>query len=533
MKIKHISTRMVTSIHINKSQKSKRMKYSLLIMTVFLVCSCKHSEDHTHDSEGNHIETNPSTDIPREEYTIWSELSELFVEFPVLVVGEQSRFAAHFTVLDKHQAVTKGKVTVSLIQGTKGIRHIVESPSSPGIFSPVLEPIQAGKSTLQFVLITENYTDTLTIPNVKVFPNLKAAQDALADEEDGSESITFLKEQAWKMEFQTEKVKQKQVFESIATIGKWQISPNNSQTLIANANGKVTYKKKNMLSGQVINKGEVIMTISSEGFTTNNLSGDLEVSKADFLQAKTEYERKRELFTDKIVPQAEFEKVEQKYQIAKAKYEALSKGYSSSGYSAKNKQIIAPISGILREVNSANGSFVSEGDVLFTVGSTNANVLEIQVGTEHGNKLKSINNIWYKTNGSQWSNLEKNHGSILSIDQTVSASKPSISVYAQVNENVNMPQGSFSEVNLSIGDGVVGIVIPVKALMEDYGKYSVIVQLSGESFERRNVIIGKRNGEEIEIVSGLQESEIIVTKGAYQVKMQALSGQAPAHGHAH
>jgi cobalt-zinc-cadmium efflux system membrane fusion protein len=69
--------------------------------------------------------------------------------------------------------------------------------------------------------------------------------------------------------------------------------------------------------------------------------------------------------------------------------------------------------------------------------------------------------------------------------------------------------------------------------MEDYGKYSVIVQLSGESFERRNVVVGKRNGEEIEIVSGLQESEVIVTKGAYQVKMQALSGQAPAHGHAH
>ncbi|MFT7592124.1 MAG: cobalt-zinc-cadmium efflux system membrane fusion protein, partial [bacterium] len=46
-------------------------------------------------------------------------------------------------------------------------------------------------------------------------------------------------------------------------------------------------------------------------------------------------------------------------------------------------------------------------------------------------------------------------------------------------------------------------------------------------------LIGNRNGGEIEIVSGLKDNEVIVTKGAYQVKMQAMSGQAPPHGHAH
>jgi cobalt-zinc-cadmium efflux system membrane fusion protein len=508
------------------------MKYILVIMTIFFAVSCQQNEDHAHDSEGTHIEAGIS-DIPRENYTIWSEQSELFVEFPVLIVGVQSRFAAHFTVLDKHQAVTKGKVMVSLMQGTKGIRHTVEAPSSPGIFSPVLEPIQAGKSTLQFVLITENYTDTLTIANVDVFPNLKTAQDALVDEEAGGGSITFLKEQAWKMEFQTHKVHRKQVFESIATSGTWQVSPNNSRTLIANANGKINFKRRSLLAGQEIKNGEVLMTISSDGFTTNNLSGEIAVSKADFLQAKTEYERKKGLFADKIVSQADFEKVEQKYLVAKTKYEALSKGYSSSGYSATSKQIVAPISGYLNQVNVANGSFVNEGDELFVMSDSKASILEIQVGTQHSSKLNSIKNIWYKTNSNQWSNLKQNKGSVISIDQKVSADKPTISVFAQVNELVNMPQGSFTEVNLSIGDGVAGIVIPVTALMEDYGKYSVIVQLSGESFERRNVVVGKRNGEEIEIVSGLQESEVIVTKGAYQVKMQALSGQAPAHGHAH
>ena len=59
------------------------------------------------------------------------------------------------------------------------------------------------------------------------------------------------------------------------------------------------------------------------------------------------------------------------------------------------------------------------------------------------------------------------------------------------------------------------------------------MQLSGESFERRAVIIGKRNGSEVEIINGLTAGEVVVTKGAYQVKMASMSGQVPAHGHDH
>jgi multidrug efflux pump subunit AcrA (membrane-fusion protein) len=77
------------------------------------------------------------------------------------------------------------------------------------------------------------------------------------------------------------------------------------------------------------------------------------------------------------------------------------------------------------------------------------------------------------------------------------------------------------------------LVIPISALLEDYGSYSVIVQVSGESFERRPVKIGKRNGRNVEVLSGLETGEMVVTQGAYQVKMASMSGSTPAHGHEH
>jgi len=77
------------------------------------------------------------------------------------------------------------------------------------------------------------------------------------------------------------------------------------------------------------------------------------------------------------------------------------------------------------------------------------------------------------------------------------------------------------------------IAIPKEALLEDFGVYSVMVQVTGESFEKREVRVGKRNSEWIEILSGLKQDDIIVSKGVYQVKMASMSGEAPPHGHEH
>ena len=75
--------------------------------------------------------------------------------------------------------------------------------------------------------------------------------------------------------------------------------------------------------------------------------------------------------------------------------------------------------------------------------------------------------------------------------------------------------------------------IPVSALMEEYGTFSVYVQTGGETFEKRDVVLGVSDGIYVQILSGVDEGERVVTTGAYQVKMASMSGQVPEHGHSH
>ena len=340
--------------------------------------------------------------------------------------------------------------------------------------------------------------------------------------------ISFLKEQAWKIDFQTTPVVSGKIYDVINTSGIWMSSLGSVKLLVAKSNGVVDFVANNLTEGTEVKKGQLLMNISSQGLSSGNLNTEITNAKANFEQAKSEYDRKKQLYESKIVPKSEFEKVESNFEIAKSTYQTLSAGVSDDG-----KQIFAPFDGFIKTISVSNGDYVEQGVALVSVGTHQSRILKTHLAPTYGLTMDNVQGIWYQTKEGQWSNVASSGGAILSIGKDVERENPFISVYAEVNEEVDMPEGSFTPVQITMGNAGQNKMIPVSALLEDYGSYSVIVQLSGESFERRPVKIGKRNGENAEILQGLELGEVVVVQGAYQVKMASMSGQAPAHGHAH
>ena len=507
------------------------MKYFILIMVLAITsCQPRSAEDsghgHPHDEGGAHdhaTENSLAVDT-----TIWTGKTELFVEFPVLVVGKVSSFAAHFTILERHQPVRKGNVTVSLIKGKKGIRHTVKESTSPGIFSPDIKPKEAGIHKLVFDIKSPELNDRIVIDEIRVYKSVEEAEKAIAPAGEEGGNISFLKEQAWKMDFQTYNVEKGEIYDVIRTSGVWTLAPENKKALTANVSGIVGFAAENLTEGTPVRKGQLLMTISSEQLTTNNLKSQIEKAKANYQQAKSAYERKKQLFEKEIISKTEFEKAENNYRVAKSSYETLKAGYSAGG-----KQVRAPFSGYVMSISTANGDYVAEGSALVTIGGKDSHLLKVSASSSFSAALNTIHNIYYQPEEDSWSNLQSTGGKVLSVGQSVDRENPLIPVYAKVNESVHMPDGGFTEVQIATGSSQKGVVVPESALLEDYGSYSVIVQLSGELFERRVVHIGRQNGKMVEITDGLKPGEWIVTTGAYQVKMASMSAQGAGHGHVH
>ena len=114
----------------------------LAIMSTMLI-SCSHDHSHEHESEAQGLEA--------KTYTIYTDKSELFVEFKPLVEGKECRFATHITTLgESFKALNDGNITLTVEVNGKKVSVTANEPQVPGIFRLNLTPNLAGIAKLTF-----------------------------------------------------------------------------------------------------------------------------------------------------------------------------------------------------------------------------------------------------------------------------------------------------------------------------------------------------------------------------------------------
>ena len=81
--------------------------------------------------------------------TRWTDKTELFAEYPPLVVGETSRFAIHLTRLDYVQGADRGTRRGPSDEAAAEPAEVfrVDAPSRPGIFGVDVKPAHAGSAS--------------------------------------------------------------------------------------------------------------------------------------------------------------------------------------------------------------------------------------------------------------------------------------------------------------------------------------------------------------------------------------------------
>lgn len=462
-------------------------------------------------------------------HTVWTDKTELFVEFLPLVVGKLSSFAAHFSEMEHFKAIEEGSLTVRLIKNGKGITHTVDAPSSPGIFRPSVTPEAAGIYTLVFEITTPAFADTIVIDSVEVYADEASAIAAnLAGEEDAN-AISFLKEQAWKIDFANAPVIRDTIYEIIKAGGEIMPSRGDEIIVTAKTGGIVIFNISKTNIGNAVNAGDLLFTIGGGGLSEDNIEAKFLKAKAKHDQAKANYDRKSQLYEAKAISKTEFEKAKLTYELTKTEYNKLAAGYGKGG-----KRITAPASGFIKNLFKTEGEYVRAGEPLATIAKNKKLTLKADVAQKHFEKLKHITTANFITaNNNKAYSIEQFNGKLLSYGKSVSHKNPLIPVYFEIDNKGELLPGSFIEVFIKTKPLAPSLLIPLSALLEDYGNYSVYVQTQGESFEKREVEIGISDGRSIQILSGVAEGERVVTTGAYQIKMASMSDQMPAHGHVH
>ena len=282
---------------------------------------------------------------------------------------------------------------------------------------------------------------------------------------------------------------------------------------------------KKLSEGASVSRGENLFYISSKNIAEGDYTAR---TRAAFAQAKAAYERAEELVKDKIISQSEYEQAKLNYQNAKTAQEAV-----ANKTTAKGTGVGAPIGGFIKNIAVSEGQFVEVGQLLATISQNRRLKLKAEVSQRYHGALPTISSANFKTSyDDKTYSLKDLGGRLVSVGKASDGASAYIPVTFEFDNKGGIVSGSFVEVFLISSPKPNTLTVPVTALIEEQGNYSVFVQIDEDGYRKQEVKLGASDGKNIQILAGLEPGDNIVSRGAYRVKMASFSGAIP-HGHQH
>lgn len=341
-----------------------------------------------------------------------------------------------------------------------------------------------------------------------------------------SNEIIFKEELAKAVGLQTKVMEPAPFTDVIKTSGSILAAQGDETTVVATVPGIVTFGSLSFVDGTPVRKGQAILSLASNNLSEGNVAAR---AKYAYENAKKEYERMEQLVGDKIVSAKDFEQARLNYENAKAAYDAIAGKQTENGVS-----VVSPMNGYLKNLQVKEGDYVAVGQPLATISQNSRLVLRAEVSEKYYQYLPAVQSANFRTPyDEQVYQLSDLHGRLLSYGKASDANSFYIPVTFEFDNKGAVIPGSFVEIYLLTSPMQDVLSVPVSALIEEQGIYSVFIRLDEEGYKKQEVKLGANNGSDVQILSGLKPGDMVVTQGAYQIKLASASNAIPAHTHNH
>jgi len=308
--------------------------------------------------------------------------------------------------------------------------------------------------------------------------------------------------------------------------------------------------------GSVVHKGQKLADLESADIdeaeadylkALNDLENANRTSAAEIKFNQATYDRTKLLVEKEISPAKNLQQAEHdldlakanaantistaKVELANAKRHLMILGVSESAIDSMAKKqnlgsslfpLVAPISGTVVERDGSIGATVGSDANVFKIVDLSsvwidANVFEKDLNRVHmGESVKvtvpAIPNASFV-------------GRVILISTVVDPDTRTVKVRTQVaNPGGELKPDMFANVEIVTAAHTTAITIPLASVLDDGGKSVVFVQ-TDKGYEKREVTLGLKSDDRVEISQGLSVGDKVVTKGNYLLMEQSKGGE--------
>ncbi len=504
------------------------MRYVIFaFMLTMLISGCAHKHDEIKE------EHEPI------KKTVWTEKLEIFIEYDKPLVGGDTGFLLHLTNLKDFSPVSEGILSLKFAPELgEPITLSIPTPESPGIYRASVVFEQKGHYALTASFEDKAFSDRFVIKDIDVIDeNEKHIYEQKKDTEKGIFDIALLKEQQWAVDFMVALPEKRNIPSSFIALGELVPASNTEVTLSSPVSGIISLSKMLPYAGKRVTKGEVIAIVEPPVIQQGGI-GQLIASYAEaknrVILAEREYERAKRLYEAKAVPQRRLEEAELAIKSAKANLEPLKMALENMKMSPSDGKLTikSPLSGTVSDLFISNGKAVEAGQPIVKIINISTLWLQANVPASKIGKLQNLNKATFNIEGLKDTFSPSR---LVVINPIIDPYTRTVPVIFEVNNRRGLLKvGMFANVSITTGFVENALSLPEEAIFEDEGRNFVFIQKDGESFEQREVKTGIRGNGYVQLISGLNKNERVVTKGGYYVRHASVSARMPeGHGHGH
>lgn len=177
-------------------------------------------------------------------------------------------------------------------------------------------------------------------------------------------------------------------------------------------------------------------------------------------------------------------------------------------------ELHAPFDGIIGLRQVSVGTYASPSTVVATLTSVSPIKVEFSVAERYAKDVKSGTNLTFTVDGFE----EEFTASVYATESSLDAETHNLTVRALYpNTDGALMPGQYAGIKLKQKEIPDAISVPAEAIVPEMGKSKIFVYRNGFA-EPVDVVTGLRTDAEVQIISGLQAGDTILTSGTLQLR---------------
>ena len=279
--------------------------------------------------------------------------------------------------------------------------------------------------------------------------------------------------------------------------------------------------------GDTVRQGQALAKIydNTSQEQVQQAQAQIDQSRAAFQRDSAQYARQQELYERDLISKAELDNARATLESSRAQLQSAQATLAQNRENQENTVIRSPVYGVVISRNIAQGDLASSGQVAFEIGNLTGFETRVFLPLEEWKRVKVGQKVNFRLSSDDQSSAQGRVTRISPrLDPTTGLGEVVISF---TEKGSSIYQGILVEAIINVETHENSVVIPRSALVENVQtliepesntiqierNYSAFVVQDDSMAVRRELKLGIEQGDQLEVLSGLQAGDQIVITG--------------------